>query len=58
VDGELALIGDEYDDLEKVAGAIWPDDEPAVGILANVLDGQGVVDSVDHVSVLDAVAAS
>ena len=29
--------GDEDDDLQQVAGAIWADDEPPIGFLAEVI---------------------
>ncbi len=54
----VAFGGDEHDELEEVGGLIGSDDEPSVGILAEVVDDHGVVDRVEHVVVGDAVAAS
>jgi hypothetical protein len=46
VDGELDVWGGQHDDLERVAGAVGADDEPAVRVFAGVFDEQRMVDSV------------
>lgn len=56
MDRELAFAGDENDHLEDVACAIRAENEPAVRVLACILDRQCVVDGVFDVFVSDAVA--
>ena len=46
MDRDLALDGNEHDDLEEVAGTVRAEDEPPIRILAGVLDGERVVDGV------------
>lgn len=55
MNGDLTLVGDQDDDLKEVAGAVWADDQPAVGILAGVFHRERVLDGVDDVCILDAV---
>lgn len=50
--------GDEDHEFEEAGGAVGADDEPPVGILAEVVDEEGVFDGVEHVVVGDAMAAS
>jgi len=43
VDDQLFTVGGEQDDqFEQVGGSGRTDDEPPIGILADVLDGEGV----------------
>src|SRR5262245_60173432 len=44
MDGELVLISDENDDLEQVARSVGTKHQPAVRILAGVLDGESVIE--------------
>jgi hypothetical protein len=56
VDRELAVLDGRQDNhLQEVAGAIGPDDEPAVGIFDGVFDGERMVDGVMDVLVDDTV---
>lgn len=59
MDNELdAVTRDEHDDLEQVAGAIWTDDQPSIGILAEIVDDESVPDGMGDVVVAHAVASS
>jgi hypothetical protein len=59
MDDELvAVTRNENDDLEQVAGAIWADDQPSIGFLAEVVDDESVRDGVGDVVVVDTVASS
>ena len=49
--------GQDHDDFEQVAGAVGTEHEPAVGVLAGIFDDEGVVEGVEDVVVVDAVAA-
>ncbi len=51
-------LENENDDLEQVAGAIWADDQPSIGFLAEVVDDKSVRDGVGDVVVVDTVASS
>jgi hypothetical protein len=43
MDDELVAVArNENDDLEQVAGAIWADDQPSIGFLAEVVDDESV----------------
>jgi hypothetical protein len=43
VDDDLVgRAGDEDDDLQQVAGAIWADDKPPIGVLAEVINDERV----------------
>ena len=53
----VALVCHKHDDLEKIRGAVGTDDEPTVGIVAQILDDHRVPDGVQHVLIDDAVAA-
>jgi hypothetical protein len=45
VDRELVVLDGRQDNhLQEVAGAIRPDDEPAVGVFAGVFDGERMVE--------------
>ncbi len=52
----VALVGHEHDDFEQVRGAVWSEDEPAVGVVTEVLDRHRVLDGMQHVVVGNAVA--
>ena len=54
----IAFGRDEHREFGEVGGVVGADDEPPVGILAEVVDEEGVFDGVEHVVVGDAVAAS
>ena len=54
----VALGGGEDDDLEQVGGAVGTDEQPSVGILADVVDDDAVFDGVEHVVIADAMASS
>lgn len=56
-DSLVALARDQHDHLQQVAGGVRPDDQPPIGILTGVLDGEGVLDGVEHVGITDAVPA-
>jgi len=43
----VALGGDEDDDFEQVGGAVGTDEQPSVGIFADVVDDDAVFDRVD-----------
>jgi len=59
VDGDPVALGRDHDhDLEQVARAVGTDDEPAIWVLASVLDRERSGDGVVDVLVLDAVASS
>jgi hypothetical protein len=49
------LDGRQDDHLEQVAGAIRPDDQPTVGIFADVFDSERMVNGVQDVLVGDTV---
>jgi hypothetical protein len=49
----IALGGDEHDDLEKVRGAVGTDHQPAVRVLAEVIDNQRVFNGVEDVEICD-----
>lgn len=51
-----AVRGDEHDGLQQVASGVRTDDEPPIGIVADVIDDHGMLDSVANVFVADAVA--
>lgn len=34
-----------------IASPVRPDDEASLGVLTNVLDGEGVLDTVEHVGI-------
>jgi hypothetical protein len=56
VDDQLvAFGGDEHDEFEEVGSLVGPDDESPVGIIAEVVDDERLVDRVEHVGVGDAV---
>jgi hypothetical protein len=56
VDDQLGLLrGGQDDRLEEVAGAVRPDDQPAVRLVASVFDSEGMVDGVHDVFVGDSV---
>lgn len=55
-DDLVALIAEHHDDFEKAAGGVRSQDQPPIRILAKVLDGQRVLDSVEHVLLSDIVA--
>ncbi|MBF6841974.1 hypothetical protein HN289_20210 [Acinetobacter baumannii] len=58
MDDQLFTVGGEQDDqFEQVGGSGRTDDEPPIGILADVLDGEGVVDGVEHVVIGNAVTS-
>ena len=50
--------GDEYDDLEQVAGAVGTDDEPPIGVLAEVVNDKRVGDRMQDFIVVSAVTSS
>ena len=52
----MAFVGGEHDHFEEVASAVRPKDEPAIRVLAGVLDRERVVDGMIDVLVSDAVA--
>ncbi len=52
----VAFCGDEYDEFEEVGSPVRTDDKPPVGIFAEVVDNNRMVDSVEDVAVGDAVA--
>ena len=59
MDDELVTVTrNENDDLEHVAGAIWADDQPSLGFLAEVVDDESVRDGVGDVVVVDTVPSS
>lgn len=59
MDDQLVVLGgDKDDDLEQVGGSVRADDQPSVGVFAEVVDNQGVLDGVDDVFVGDAMTAS
>lgn len=45
----VAIGGDEHDDLDEVGGAVGTDDQPPVGVFAEVVDDKGVSDGVEAV---------
>jgi hypothetical protein len=51
MDGEKIVGELEQDDLEEVAGLVWPDDEDLwrIGVGLEVDGDESVVDSVDHI---------
>jgi hypothetical protein len=51
----VAFAGDDDDDFEKVCGAVGTDDQPSVGVLAQVVDSHRVFDGVEDVVVRYAV---
>lgn len=53
----FAFGGDEHDELEQVGGSVGSDDEPSVGIFAEVVNDERVIDRVEDVAVGDAVAS-
>lgn len=55
-DDLVALIADQHDDFEKVAGGVRSQDQPPIGILAKVVDRQRVLDSVEDVVLSNIVA--
>jgi hypothetical protein len=56
MDRELRVLDGHQDNhLQEVAGAVGPDDQPAVRIFARVFDGERMVDGVMDVLVDDAV---
>jgi hypothetical protein len=58
VDDQLvAFGGDEHDDFEEVGGSVGADDEPSIGILAEVINNERVVDRVEDVAIGSAVAS-
>ena len=57
-DDLVAGAGDEYDDLEQVAGAVGTDDEPPIGVLAEIIHCEGSCNGVCDVIVIHAVPAS
>lgn len=57
MDDDLVTFGaDEDDEFEEVAGGVGSQDEPPVWVLAEVVDDQRVLDSVEHVFLGDIVA--
>lgn len=52
----VAFGGDEHDDFEEAGSTVWTDDQPSVGVLAEVVDDHGVFDGVKDVVVSDPVA--
>lgn len=57
-DGLVTFAVHEHDQFEQVAGGVGADDEPSVGVLAEVFDRERVLDGVEDVGVVDAVATS
>lgn len=55
-DDLVALIADQHDDFEKVAGGVRSQDQPPIWILAKVVDRQRVLDSVEDVVLSNIVA--
>jgi len=56
VDGQIGLLhGRQNDYLKQIAGAIRPDDQPAVGFFAGIFDGKGMIGGVEDVLVGDAM---
>ena len=56
MDESRPLWSIENNELEETAGAVGSKDEPAVRVITDLLDEQGVLQSVLHVLVLDPVA--
>ncbi len=54
----VAFGGDEHDEFEEVGGLVGSDDELPVGIFAEVVDDERLVDRVEHVVVGDPVTTS
>jgi hypothetical protein len=52
-----ALGGEEHDELEEIRGAVRTDDEPSIGVIAEILDGESVLDGMEHFVVRDAVSS-
>lgn len=48
-DDLIAIPADQDDKFEKVPCRVRPKDQPAVGILTEVVDHQRVLDSMEHV---------
>jgi hypothetical protein len=58
-DDLVGRAGDEDDDdLQQVAGSIWADDEPPIGVFAEVINGKWVGDCVQDVIVVHAVTSA
>lgn len=57
-DDLVALAVDQDDELEDVAGSVRPEDQPAIWVLAEIVDDEGVFDGVEHVVIGDFVAPS
>jgi hypothetical protein len=59
VNDQLVALGSgEYDEFEKVGGTIRTDDEPSVGVIAKIIDDEGMIDRMEHVIVGDAMSPS
>lgn len=57
MDDDLVTFGaDEDNKFEEVAGGVGSEDQPTVRVLAEVVDDQRVLDSVEHVFLGDIVA--
>ncbi|MEX2628233.1 MAG: hypothetical protein WD225_15210 [Ilumatobacteraceae bacterium] len=54
----VALSGDEDDNLEQLGRTVRADDQPSIGVVAKVVDDEGVFDGVEDVVVDNAVTAS
>lgn len=54
-DDLVAFTADEDDEFEEVAGRVRSEDQPPIGILAQVVHDQGVLDGMEHVFLGDLV---
>jgi len=57
VDDRWPTLSVKNDELEQVAGTVGPEDKPADRVVTDLLNEQGVLQSVLHVLVVDAVAS-